>query len=478
MQNRVASNIIWNLLERWGAQGVTFIVSIILARLLEPSMYGTISLVTVFTAILSVFIDSGFGSALVQKKNTDDLDFSTVFYFNVTICLILYIAMFVAAPYIAMFYNMPELTSIVRVLSLSLILSGVKNILVSIVQRNLQYRMFFFATLSGTIGAAIIGISMAYLGFGVWALVAQSLFNTAVDTIILWVIVKWKPKKIFSFSRLKVLFSFGWKILAVTLINKVYENIRQLIIGKMYSTKDLAYYTKASGWPNLLFVNISGAVDSVMFPVMSRAQDSISEITRIMGRTIRLNSYVVFPMLAGLSLCAETAVSLVLTDKWLPCVPYMRIFCLTYAFNVMGNTNLNMVRSLGKSDVFMKIEIIKKTIGILALLFTMRYGVMAIAYSLIFVSFMEQLINSCTVYKLTGYSFVRQIRDVSTAILCTMVMAFFVILIGTVPITSKICLLTLQIAVGIISYLLVSYLFHVEAFETLLSWAKSRKKVK
>lgn len=263
--------MIWRFLERCGAQGVTFLVSIVLARLLDPSVYGTVALVTVFTAILQVFVDSGMGNALIQKKDADDLDFSSVFYFNLSACILLYVGMFFAAPLIASFYNMPDLTPVVRVLSLTLIISGVKNVQKAYVSRNLLFKKFFFATLGGTIGAAVIGIWMAWKGYGVWALVAQHLFNATLDTIILWVTVKWRPKRVFSLERLKGLFSYGWKLLVSALLDTGYNNLRSLIIGKLYTSADLAFFNRGKQFPNLVVTNINTSIDSVLLPI-SQAQ--------------------------------------------------------------------------------------------------------------------------------------------------------------------------------------------------------------
>ena len=235
---KVVTGLFWRFAERCGAQGVSFVVSIVLARLLAPEVYGTVALVTVFTAVLQVFVDSGMGNALIQKKNADDRDFSTVFYFNITVCCILFLGMYIAAPYIAEFYNDSELTAVVRVLSLTLVISGVKNVQQAYVSRNMLFRHFFYATLGGTIGAAVIGIAMAYMGFGVWALVVQQIFNAAADTVILWITVKWRPGRTFSFQRLKGLFSFGWKLLVSGLLDTVYGNLRQLLVGKIYSSSE------------------------------------------------------------------------------------------------------------------------------------------------------------------------------------------------------------------------------------------------
>ena len=240
----VISGFLWRFAERCGAQGVSFIVTIVLARLLNPNVYGTISIILVFTTVLQVFIDSGMGSALIQKKNADDLDFSSVFFFNMIMCSFLYLILFFVAPIIAIFYDDKTLTAVIRVLGLTLIISGIKNVQQAYVARTMQFKRFFFATLGGTLGAAIVGIGMAYSGYGIWALVVQQLFNATVDTIILWLTVKWRPKKMFSVERIRTLFAFGWKLLVSSLLDTVYNNIRQLIIGKMYSSSDLAYYNR------------------------------------------------------------------------------------------------------------------------------------------------------------------------------------------------------------------------------------------
>ena len=248
--------MIWRFMERSGAQAVTFVVQIILARLIAPEAFGIIALVLVFTTILQVFVDSGMGNALIQKKNADDLDFSSVFYFNMAMCLALYALMFVAAPFIADFYNMPDLTPVIRVLGLMLVISGVRGIQQAYVSKHLMFKKFFYATLGGTICAAVIGIAMAYKGYGVWAIVAQHLSNAALGTIVLWFTVRWRPKLMFSFERLKGLFFYGWKLLVSELINSVYNELRKMIIGKLYTASDLAFYDRAAHFPRFIVFNI------------------------------------------------------------------------------------------------------------------------------------------------------------------------------------------------------------------------------
>ena len=377
--SNVICNFIWRFAERCGAQLVSFIVSIVLARILAPEDYGTIALVTVFTAILQVFVDSGLGTALIQKKDADDLDFSSVFYFNFVICLILYAGMFAAAPYIAIFYKDATLTPVIRVLSLTIVISGVKGIQQAYVSRNMLFKRFFFSTIGGTILSAFLGIGLAYTGFGVWALVAQQLSNTAIDTLILWITVKWRPKKKFSWKRLKDLLAFGWKLLVSSLLDTAYNNLRNLIIGKMYSSSDLAFYNQGDKFPKVIVTNINTSIDSVLLPTMSNVQDDRDRVKQMTRRAIKTSTYVMAPLMMGLAFCAEPIVKIVLTDKWLPCVPFLRVFCITYMFWPVHTANLNAINAMGRSDWFLRLEIIKKIMGMTILLSTMWFGVMAMA---------------------------------------------------------------------------------------------------
>ncbi|MBE6576869.1 MAG: lipopolysaccharide biosynthesis protein [Ruminococcaceae bacterium] len=478
MENKkVLNNFFWRLLERIGAQGVTFVVSIVLARLLDPTIYGTIALVTVFTTIMQVFVDSGLGNALIQKKDADDLDFSTVFYFNIVACTVLYAIMFFCAPLIASFYERPELTPIVRVLSLTLVISGVKNIQQAYVSKNMLFKRFFYSTIGGTIGAAAVGIGMAIAGFGVWALVAQSLFNSLVGTVILWFTVKWRPKWMFSFKRLKGLFSFGWKLLVSNLINTVYNDIRQLIIGKLYTSEDLAFYNKGHQFPQLVVTNINTSIDSVLFPAMASAQDERERVKAMTRRAIKTSTYLMMPIMIGLAVCAEPFIKLLLTEKWLPCVFFMRIFCITMAFYPIHTANLNAMKAMGRSDIFLKLEIIKKGIGITVLLATMWISVEAMAYSLLFTALISQIVNAAPNKKLLGYSYLQQVKDMLPQIALSIGMGAIVYCVTFLPIHEYLMLL-IQIPLGALIYILGSKLFRLESFSYVLSTAKSylRKK--
>ena len=466
-RKKVIDNFVWRFMERCGAQGVAFIVQIVLARILEPEAYGAIALVTVFTTILQVFVDSGMGNALIQKKNADDLDFSTVFYFNIFVCCILYLLMFSCAPEIAEFYNLPELTSVIRILSLTLVISGVRNVQQAYVSKTMQFKKFFFATLGGTIGAAVVGIIMAYIGFGIWALVAQHLFNAAVSTVILWVTVPWVPQWQFSFARLKGLFHFGWKLLVSSLINQIYNEIIQLLIGKFYTTTELAQYNRGKSIPDYIVANVNTSIDSVLLPSMAEEQDDVRRVKNMTRRAIKTSTYIMAPLMMGLVFVSKPMIRLLLTEKWIPCVPFMTIFCITYMFYPIHTANLNAIKSLGRSDIYLRLEIAKKIVGILGLLVTVRIGVMAMAYSLLFTSVVDQVINSWPNRKLLKYGYLDQLRDILPGILLAVVMGVLVYPIQFIGFSDFVTL-CIQVPFGAAIYIMFSKIFKLESFEYLL----------
>lgn len=475
----VFTGFFWRFAERVGAQGVKLLIEILLARLLLPDDYGLIALVTVFITVLNVFVDSGLGNALIQKKDADDLDFSSVFWFNIVWCIVLYGILFLASPLLARFYGRVELTPVLRALGLQVIISGVKNVEQAYVSKTMQFRKFFFATLGGTIGAAVIGIWMAYHGFGVWALVAQHLFNTLVDTIILWLTVKWRPKFQFSFERFKRLFSFGWKLLISALIDTVYTEIRQLIIGKYYSSSDLAYYNRGRQFPFLFVNNVNSSIDSVLLPTFSQQQDNKAKVKSMVRKSIKMSTYIMAPLLMGLAFVGETFVRLILTDKWIPCVPFMRIFCITFMFYPIHTANLNAIKAMGRSDLFLKLEIIKKIVGIIALLLTMKISVMAMAYSLLVTSVLGQIINSWPNRKLLDYKYLDQLKDIMPGILLAVFMGICVYFVSYLGLRDIFTLL-IQIGLGMAIYIGGSALLKLESFaylcELIKGFLKRRKK--
>ena len=474
----VITNFIWRLMERGGTYVMNFVVSIILARLLEPSLYGSIALVTAITAILQVFVDSGMANSLIQKKDTDDLDYSSVFYFNLVFCLVLYAGLFAAAPMIGRLYHDMSLVPVVRVLGLTIVVSGVKNVQQAYVAKTMQFRRFFFATLGGTVFSAIVGITLAFLGKGVWALVFQQLLNVTVNTAILWLTVGWRPKPIFSWQRLGRLISYGWKLLVSQLLDTAYLKLYQFIIGLRYSTADLAYYNKGDQFPNLIMENTNASLDSVLLPVLSSEQDDPARVREMTSRAIRVSTYVLMPLMAGLAVCAEPLIRFLLTDKWLPCVPYMQIFCLYYAFWPLHTANLNAIKATGHSGIFLYQEILKKLLETAVLLVTMRYSVMAITWGLLFSGFASVLINAWPNRKLLHYSILQQLRDALPAMLLSLVMGAVIFPVTRTGLPDLVKLL-IMVPAGAAVYTAGSVLFKVESFryirDVLLSLVHRRR---
>ena len=473
MGNRKAvfSNLIWRFMERCGAQLVSVVVSFVLARMLDPAVYGLVAKVTIITSIMLVFVDSGMANSLIQKKDPDDLDFSSVFFFNVAFCLVLYVGLFFAAPLIAEYNGQPELTAIVRVLGLTVVVAGVKNVQQAYVSKTMQFKRFFFATLGGTAVSAAVGIAMAYKGFGVWALVAQQLSNVTINTCVLWLTVGWRPKAMFSLERLRALLGYGWKLLASGLLDTVYNKLREIFIAVFYTDTDLAFYNRGNALPNLIVENINSSIDSVLLPVLSAEQDHAEQVREMTRRAIKVSSYIIMPLMMGLAVCAEPFVRFFLTEKWLPCVPYLRIFCFTYSFYPLHTANLNAIKAMGRSDLFLILEIVKKAVGITALLLTMRLGVYPMALSLLATSVLSQIINAWPNSRLLNYSYLRQLADLLPTILLAAAMGACVYTVSLLGL-SDIVTLVIQVLLGVLVYVLGSKLLRIDSFEYLMSIVK------
>lgn len=479
-RSKVMSSLFWKFAERIGAQGVNLIVSIALARILAPEDYGAVALITIFITISNVFVEQGFGTALIQKKDADDLDFSSVFYCNILISIVLYVIVFLASPLIAKFYNMPELVPVIRVLGISILIAGLKSIQNAYVSRKMMFKKFFISTSIGTIGSAVVGIWMAYNDFGVWALVTQQLLNTGVDTIMLWITVKWRPIWKFSMERLKKLFSFGWKMLCSALIETIYNELYGLAIGKIYNSESLAYYNKGNQFPNLITENVNGSISSVMLPALSNEQEDKEKVKSMMSRAIKTSSFILFPMMVGLAVVAEPLVRLILTDKWLPAVPLMQLLCFSYIFWPIHTVNLQAISAMGRSDIYLKLEIIKKVVGIVALIISCPFGITVMVIMKIVTSIISTFINSYPNKKLIGYTFKEQIKDILPAFILSILMGVIVYGLGRIlniqlAISLKLFIfLIIQVIVGGIIYVGLAYVFKLESLTYLINLVKRK----
>ena len=409
---------------------------------------------------------------MIQKKDADNVDFSSVFYFNIILGILVYAVVFIMAPYIAGYFNMEILCPVLRVLGLRLIVAGANSVQHAYVSKQMLFKRFFWSTLGGTIGSAILGITMAYMGFGIWALVVQYMFNSIIDTLVLWFTVKWRPKLAFSLKRLKNLFSYGWKFLVSSLLDTGYNELRSLVIGKMYTPADLAYYNKGKNFPNLIVTNVNSSIQSVLFPAMANCQDKKEQVKSMCRRSIRTSSYIMLPLMTGLALVAEPFVKLLLTEKWLQCVPYLQIACFTFAFMPIHTANLQAIKAMGRSDIFLKLEIIKKIMGLAVLIFVAPFGVLAIAFSGILTTILSSIINSYPNRKLLNYNYFEQLKDLFNGFLPLIVMSVLVYLTGLVNI-GEFPLIVMQVIVGMISYVAVSALTKNDSFIYALEIVKS-----
>ncbi len=472
LRRQTLSSMAWRFAERSGAQVIQFVVSIILARLLTPADYGLIGIVTVFITIASVFANSGLGQALVQRKNADDVDFSTVFYFSIAFSLVLYCALYVCAPTIADFYKSPQLTDVVRVLGVTVIIGAFNSTQQAYVQRTMQFKRFFYSTIGGTILSAVAGIMMAYAGYGVWSLVMQQIVMQVGNVIILWFTLKWRPKMVFSIKRAGMLFSYGWKLLCSSILDTVYNNMYSLIIGKFYSQSDLGYYNRGKQFPLVIIQNLNSAIDSVLFPVMSKAQEEKERLKAMVRRSIVTSTFLVFPLMAGMAAVAEAVTLILLTDKWLPAVPYIRFCCFSYAFWPVHTANLQAIKAMGRSDIYLRLEIAKKVIGIIILVVTIPYGLYTMMIGRCVSTIISTFINAYPNRKLLGYSYREQLRDILPSFALAIVMCLIVLSVELLNLNMW-ATISVQVVVGAVVYIGGAKLFKLESYSYIKNIANS-----
>lgn len=480
VKQQTITGAIWKFSERMIGQLVSFVVSIILARILMPNDYGLIALVFVFTTFCDKLLICGFATALIQKKNADDVDFSSVLIFSFIAAGILYAVLFWGAPFIANFYSHFDkdlLISVLRVVGIGLFIMAFSSVQHAYISKNMLFKRNFWSALGGTIISGAVGIAMAYQGYGVWALVAQNLLSTTIDCLILLMIVKWHPHLSFSITRLKLLFSYGWKIFVASIIKMIYNDIRSLVIGKIYTPAQLAYYNRGQSLPQLVDSNITGTIDSVLFPAYSKLQDNKQTLVNAMRRAVKTSCYILMPALALMAAVASPLVSVLLTDKWLPCVPFMQILSLSFIFSPVETENLQSLKAIGRSEIVLKLEIAKRTIGVLLLLCAIPIGLYAIAWSMFVGNIIAAILNAFPNSKLIGYSITKQFLDILPSLLISAIVFMFSYSFVCLNSQQNVWIqLTGGVSIGIVIYFITSWIFHVEAFTYILSMLHIAKK--
>ncbi len=475
----IVTSLFWKFMERCGSSGVQFVVSIILARLLLPEEFGLIALVSVFIAFANVFIQNGFGTALIQKKDADNIDFSSIFFASLIIATGLYIILFLSAPFIADFYQQSELTSIVRVLSLTLFFGAFNSVQEAYIARNMLFKKLFWRSLGALLPSGIIGIIFALKGLGVWALVIQQLCDVFLMCSFMWFTVKWRPQLVFSFERIKGLLSFGWKLQVSGLLDTGFTKLSDLIIGKMFAPSTLGFYSRGATFPLMIISNINTSIQSVLLPTLSVAQDNRVHVKQMMRRAVTTSSFIIIPMMAGLAALAKPTVLVLLGEKWLPCVPFIQIFCFSYAFWPIHTSNLSAINAVGRSDIFLKLEVIKKTFGLIILLifiYLFRTPI-GIASTALVTAISSSFINAHPNKKLLYYGYLEQIKDILPSFLLAIAMGGGIYGLTFIDI-SPIIQIILYPLVGSVFYLSVAKLLHFESFDYLLTTLKELVKGK
>lgn len=474
LKKQTFNSMIWKFLERFCAQIVSTIVSIILARILMPEDYSVVSIVTIFFAFCNIFISGGINSALIQKKDADVIDYSTVLITNILISFILYFVMFFAAPYIANIYDKEILIPVIRVMSLNFFVSGYKAVLCAKVSSDLKFKKFFFATIGGTILSAGVGIGMAINGFGAWALVAQQMIGNFIGAVLLTFTTKIKLKAVFSFERFKVLFSFGGKLFLANIITTVYNELKPLVVGIKYSATDLAFYKKGETYPSLLNTLGNNTLSAVLFPAMSKLQDDKAALLKVVRRFLRVSSFFVFPLLLGFLAVSDNFIVVVLTDKWLPISPYLKIFCIVFMFNLIQIGNIQATQAIGRSDITLKTEIIKKVIYfIIVFIFIFFFdSSVLLAASEILCYIVATIVNVYPNKKLIGFKYRYLFADLLPNLITSSIMCICVLLMNMLNINIYL-LFVLQVFSGAIIYIVLNLIIKNDSLFYLVKIFKS-----
>lgn len=468
----VVSSILYKLFERIGVKGIGFVISVILARLLDPKVFGVVAIIMAVNAISQTFVDSGLSTALVQNRTVNDEDYSTVFYISFCISVFMYIILFFFAPQIESYYKIDGFKLPFRVLTITLLFYSYNSIQVSKLTREMKFNKMFFCNTIITLISGILGVVMAYKGFKLWSLVIYYLSNAILSCVVYAIVEKWYPKRVFSVLRAKELFDYGYKILISGLLSGIFSNIRTFIVGRIYSPADLGYYNRGEQIPSLISNTLDSVFNSVMLPVYSESQDDDTRLRSMLSRTVSLNSFVNFPLMSGLAVTAAPLVQLLYTEKWMFCVPYLQILSIANMTISISSPCLVFIKASGKSDIYLKLEIVRRTVmcGILILSVSF-HSLLAIAIGVLVSMVVDVAIIMVPVKELIGYSCYDQLKDIFPSLLISIVMCGVVYGINFIGISAKITII-LQIFAGIGVYFGISWLFKVKSLTYLISKIK------
>lgn len=466
-KSRIVSGAAWKFLERVLAQIVSFVISIVLARLLTPREYGLVTILLIFITIANVFVTNGICDALIQKRNSSNIDFSSMFWVSLMLSIFLYIILFLLAPIISRMYHNAELVWLFRVLALRIPIAAFNNIQHAYVSKKMEFKKFFYSTLLGTLISGIAGIILATRGYGAWALVFQYLINNIIDTIVLLVSLEWRPKLEFSLKSIKELLPFSLSMTFSALINTIYGELQSFIIGFRYSVIDLSLFKKGFSFPQLAITNTDVAISSVLFPVISETSHDIKKITLLQTKFLKIATYCIFPLMAGMAIISKEMIIILLTEKWLGAREFVIFGCVFYAIQPIQSITWQSLKAFGRGDICIKCELVKKMIGLFILSITSFMGIWWIAFGIICTGLISCYINMNSYKKITNTSLLIQLKEIIPNLLLTIVMTFCVLLVRILPIRNELLFLCVQIIVGVIVYCLLSSLTSNTSFITL-----------
>lgn len=475
LKQKTVKGVLWSTLERFSVQGIQFLVMIIMARMLTPNDYGLVGMLAVFIAVSQSLVDSGFSQALIRKQDRTETDNATVFYFNIVVGLILYGLLFAAAPLIADFYHEPQLTDITRVIGLSIIFNSLVVVQRALLTIKIDFKTQAKAALTAAIISGSLGIWMAASGYGVWSIVVQQLANLGINTLLLWILSRWRPLWIYSWKSFHELFGFGSKLMISGLIDTIYRNIYLIVIGKVFSASDLGYYTRAHQFTDFPSSNLTSILQRVTYPVLCSIQNEDARLSNVYRKFLRLSAFIVFPLMMGLAAVAEPLVLTLLKEQWLFTATLLSIICFSMMWYPIHSINLNLLQVKGRSDLFLKLEIYKKIIGVCILCITIPMGLIAMCIGSFFSSMIALIINTYYTGKLIEVGFYRQMRDLLPIFLLSVSMGITVYFIIKTLLISPIYQLIIGTLIGIIYYVIFASLFKFTEFKDLLQLLKQRK---
>jgi len=477
LKKKTVHGVSWSVIDNIASSGISFLVGIVLARILSPAEFGILGMITVFIAVSNSIVDSGFSNALIRKNDAKDIDYNTVFYFNLLLGCLLYLILFISANAISLFFKEPLLIPVIRVMGLVLIINAISIIQRTLLVKNVDFKTQTKVSLISSLTSGIVGIGMAVYGFGVWSLVGQQISKQLLNTIFLWVYSAWRPAKEFSRQSFNELFGFGSKLLVSGLIDTIYKNIYYLIIGKFYSAVQLGQYTRAEQFSMVFSSNLTSVVQRVSYPVLSSIQDEGERLKQAYRRVIKSTMLVTFACMLGLAAVAKPLILILIGEKWLPAVGFIQILCFAEMLYPLHAINLNMLQVKGRSDLFLKLEIIKKVIAILPISLGVFYGIEFMLWGSVFVSFLAYILNSYYSALLIDYSTWAQLKDILPTLLVSIIVS---IVMWSISLLNYSILITLPVQcilgfiLGIIIYEIIKLPEYLELKEITLSVIKRK----